>query len=303
MEVRKMEKTGTQINSILYVINPGSGSGIPENFEEMVDQYSLRNKYEYRIFKTDRDGEQKKLGSLIDEMGPTIVAACGGDGTVNLVARHLLKKNIKMAIVPLGSSNGMAFELGIPQEPEEALKLIFSGKSRKIDLIKINDDHICLHLADLGMNARVVKYFQREKTRGLFGYAKHYFRELGKAEKFRCRIQKNGRPVFSKVIMVVIANASFYGTGAAINPQGKLDDGKFEIVLIRYNPFWFIIQMLLTFITGGMKKNKWIRIVSVSKASVFVSPAQELQVDGEPAGKSDQIQIEAMHRQIEVIIQ
>jgi len=296
-----MAETNSHKKTVLFVVNPGAGTGIPENFEELIEQYSEKNNYEFRTFKTDKDQTEIKLTQLIDEVNPAIVVACGGDGTVNLVARQLLKNTIKMGIVPLGSSNGMAFELGLPKEPEEALKQIFSGKSRKIDLIKINDRYISLHLADLGMNARVVKYFQRENIRGFFGYAKHYFRELGNEEKFRCKVKKNGKTIFSKVIMVVIANASFYGTGAAINPEGKLADGKFEIILIRYNPTRFILQMLLTLITGRIKKNKWIRIVKARKTSVSVNPAQELQVDGEPVGKFDQIEIEILAKKVEII--
>jgi diacylglycerol kinase family enzyme len=59
--------------------------------------------------------------------------------------------------------------------------------------------------------------------------------------------------------------------------------------------------MLLTLITGRIKKNKWIRIVKARKTSVSVNPAQELQVDGEPVGKFDQIEIEILAKKVEII--
>src|SRR4051794_3963679 len=76
-----------------------------------------------------------------------------------------------MGILPAASPNGMAKELNISENIEEALKVIDNDRVRKADVISINN-LVCLHLSDIGLNARLVKYFEEGNMRGKLGYAK-----------------------------------------------------------------------------------------------------------------------------------
>ena len=105
-------------------------------------------------------------------MTPQKIVAVGGDGTVSLVAKQLLGSSIPLAILPGGSANGMATELNIPKDPSSALDIIVDGKEKKCDVLKINENNICIHLSDLGLNARIVKYFDKNTMRGMWGYAR-----------------------------------------------------------------------------------------------------------------------------------
>lgn len=266
---------------ILFFLNRGSGQGIGPELEKEILELSRKERFTYRISEITGGKDRERIGREIDEFSPHTVVAAGGDGTVNLVAGQLLDKEVLMGIIPFGSANGMAYEMQIPTDPIEALRLIPHGIMRNVDVIKVNDDNICLHISDLGVNARVVKRFEKEGERGLLGYARQYFKELGRIKKFSYYIETDQETYRSNAIMLVVANAAHYGTGAVINPGGHSGDGKFEIIVVKAFPFWFFLNMLYTFVTGRKEGVSLINSISCKEARVITNPPQPLQVDGE----------------------
>jgi diacylglycerol kinase family enzyme len=288
-------------NKIVFFLNPGAGNGIEGNLEDKIQRRSKASGYESRIYKMKGQDDEGPMRELLESFHPIIAVACGGDGTVNLVARLAMDKNIKLGIIPLGSANGMAYQMNIPTDPIEALSLVFTGEPRKVDVIKLGGQKYCLHLSDLGMNARVIRRFEREKVRGFLGYAKQYFKELGNISKFKAVINTGDGKVKSFAIMVIIANSSYYGTGATINPEGNIDDGKFEIIVIKPFPFWFFFYLIIALFTGGLSHHRFIRVLQIQKAAISVSPSQELQVDGEIIGREGTIDLEVLPGKLEII--
>ena len=146
----------------------------------------------------------------------TRIVAVGGDGTVTLIAKQLLGTDIIMGILPAGSANGMAKELNIPEVPEQALDIIVNGTIKCCDVIKINDNEISLHLSDFGLNARLVKYFDEGTLRGMWGYSRMVFKVLWSKKLMNAHIIADNLDLETNAYMVVIANASKYGTGALL---------------------------------------------------------------------------------------
>ena len=110
------------------------------------------------------------------------------------------------------------------QAEEEALKIIEMGRVKKMDVICINDEHISLHLADIGLNAQLIKYFDNSNWRGKIGYAKVFLKTIWNTQRVKVFIETDEGEVWRRSYMVVLANARKYGTGALINPEGNLSD-------------------------------------------------------------------------------
>ena len=90
----------------------------------------------------------------------------GGDGTLKIVATALLNTNILLGVLPAGSANGMARELGIPPSIAGALAVLVTGEQKPLDVISVNDGDLCLHLSDIGLNAQLVKQYEQNNLRG-----------------------------------------------------------------------------------------------------------------------------------------
>lgn len=235
----------------------------------------------------------------LENIKPDRVVAVGGDGTVTLVATQLLGKNIPMGIIAAGSANGMAKELDLPAEINASLDIIVKGEIKKADVIKLNDTEISLHLSDLGMNAQLVKYYERDKLRGWIGYAKMLVRVLIRRRLMKFTINADGEILTGNAVMIVIANASKYGTGALINPFGDLHDGIFEIVVVRKLSIPTILKMFFQYKRYDPKK---VEIIEARKATIETVKPIYFQVDGEYINKVRKVTAEIMKGVILLIL-
>ena len=287
---------------LLFVINPISGDRDKEDLELKIRQLARRLQFKPDLFYTTGEQDEKKLHNEIDHLAPDRVLAVGGDGTCNLVARVLLDCELPLAIIPMGSANGMARELEIPEEIDKAIELAVCGKVDLLDVLRVNGEYISLHLSDIGINATVVERFEKEKIRGMWGYARQYAKALMDAKPIRFQLTIDGKKIRKRAYMVVIANASKYGTGANINPEGRLNDGKFEVVLLRPYSFFHLFGMVVSFFTGQLHTLEYIDVYPCRKLHIQNSREHVVQVDGEFIGRLTEVDVEILPRNLQVVI-
>jgi YegS/Rv2252/BmrU family lipid kinase len=267
---------------LLIVANPSSGKQWRKDVESMLTGYLQNRHISWELLQTTGSGDAERIHGLLEKLQPKAVVAVGGDGTLNLVATQLIHTDIPMGIVPTGSANGLAYNLEIPSDVEQALQIVLNHRARAMDVLLLNDSHLCLHLADVGVNARVVKRFEEEGSGGIGGYALHLLKEVSsKKEFFRFHLKQPHETKEIKAEMLVISNAKSYGTGALINPEGRIDDGKFELILIKPYPWWYVFRLLLSAFSGKLHKMQHVRTISTSEALIAFKEPVDLQVDGE----------------------
>lgn len=269
--------------------------------EMLISEASRKDNFEFLIYRLERGNAEHEIRNQISDFSPDIVGVAGGDGTVSLLAKIICNTNIPLLIIPAGSANGMARELGIGARTDYAINLIASGVPRKIDLLKINDI-ICVHLADIGPNARIVKRFEKDVRRGLLTYAKHLLSEILLIKKYRFHISADGQDLFRKAVSITFANASKYGTGMVINPKGKLDDGRFELVIIKPFPRIKLLSIAWKMLMGSLQTSEYAEVFSCRQALVRSSKRTTLQIDGEIIGKFREIRIGLLPQALTVIV-
>lgn len=284
---------------VLFVINPKSGVQADKTLDDLILKQSEQSGFDFRIYKM-LDNDKQQIKEIISEFQPDCVAAAGGDGTVNLVAGLLSETNILLLIIPSGSANGMAKELDI-YRVEQAISLLETGERKKIDLIRINDI-ISIHLADIGLNARIVKRFEEDSRRGIITYARHLFGEIFLMKHYRFHIVYDGKEIKRKAVSVTFANASKYGTGAVINPHGVLDDGFFEIIIVKPFPDIKILSIAWKMFRNKLDTSDYVEVISCKQAVLRCSRRTTLQVDGEVIGKVKQFHIEMLHKSLNVLV-
>lgn len=285
---------------ILFVINPKSGTKEENNLKELIDEQAEVSGFEYHLYYIHGGNTIKDISKKIYSYNPQVVAAAGGDGTVSLLAELLENSRIALLIIPVGSANGMAKELNIKNIPS-SIKLIEHGVYKSIDLIRING-RICIHLADVGLNARIVKRFENDTKRGLITYAKHMFAEIFLIKKYRFLIRCGKEEYIRKVVSLTFANASKYGTGAVINPAGIIDDGQMELVIVKPFPRikWFSIAWKMFFNT--LETSEYVEMIKCREAHITSKTSTTLQIDGEVIGKVRTIDAEVLPKALTVIV-
>ncbi|MBW8684560.1 diacylglycerol/lipid kinase family protein [Chitinophaga rhizophila] len=284
---------------LLFVINPVSGGKKKADPETFIKNYFSERAEEVHFFKLNEP--QQDLSATIKKTSPDRVIAVGGDGTVKMVAEALLDKDIPMGILPAGSANGMATELGIPPDWEEVLALICHDQPsmvKDIDLIRINKD-ICIHLSDVGLNALLVKNFEQRGIRGKLGYALSSFKTLWQNKRLAVRIENRKVSLTRQAHMIVLANARMYGTGACINPDGDLSDGMFEVVILRRLSIPELLKMLFRHRPFDPTKTE---ILQASQVTISTRRRAHFQIDGEYQGKTNQVVASILPRALKVIV-
>ena len=282
----------------LFVINPVSGGKSKNNCQEAIIEYFSTKPHAIDFLLLTGKNDAASLDDKIKEIKPDRVIAVGGDGTVNFVAKKLLGTGIPLGILPAGSANGLAKELKLPTSPEPALKIIETGIEQPMDAVKINDDVISLHLADIGLNAQLIKYFEESNWRGKFGYAKVVLKTLWRTQRVKMLIETDNEKILRSAYMVVIANSKTYGTGAVINPIGNVDDGKFEVVIVRRLALSELLKMILFHKPYDPRK---VEIFRTTKLCVSLKKKTYFQADGEYLGKKNHVKAEIITSQLSVM--
>jgi diacylglycerol kinase (ATP) len=286
------------ITRLLFIINPGAGNDNTDWEKAITDFFSSRKEYDIQLYPFPDPCDPEQICSVIKEAKADRVIAVGGDGTLKLVAECLNGTETPVGILPAGSANGMATELGIPDDPEKALQTLIEGEARPIHLTKVNGE-LCIHLADIGFNAFVIKKFDEEKKRGQWGYVKAAWKVLWQSKYMEVKLTTDKEEVVRRAAMVVVANATQYGNGVMINPEGSLYDDRFEVVVIRKISFMEIFKMRFTHKNFNPAKTQFFQ----TKALEIRSRHQtHFQVDGEYRGKTKKVEAVIQPNALHVIV-
>ncbi len=283
----------------LFVINPVSGGKTKQNLESAIHLFFKPLPHQVEFFLMDGKNDAGSLKHWIKSWKPNRVIAVGGDGTVSLVAKMLLGTDVPMGILPAGSANGMAKELDINAGIESALNTVVNGEVRRADVIRINNDHFCLHLSDIGLNAQLIKHFEDRNIRGFLGYGAALIKTLWRKERMQVVIETKNREIKREALMVVLANATKYGTGAVINPHGDLYDGLFEVVVVKNLAIWQLVKMLFK---AKRLNPKTVEVFHTSHVTIETKHKVHFQVDGEYLGKIRKVQASIEAAQLNLLL-
>jgi diacylglycerol kinase family enzyme len=289
------------IRTVLIVINPISGDVDKEDLESRIETFCIPCFIRPIFYKTSGEEDLKELRKMIAEKKPDAVFAAGGDGTVNLVAEALNHTPTPLGILPLGSGNGLSKDLGIPQDPDEALDLMRHHQIKGIDTLDLNG-HCSFHLSDLGFNALVVKKFSEGETRGPGAYAWIAMQEYLSYEPRRFKIVTDTENFEGPAFMLTIANANTFGSNAAINPGGIIDDGMFEICLIEPFPKAAGLGILYKLYTDSINESVYTQRIRCREATIYNPENEVAHVDGEPKDLGTEIKVKIHPRSLNVIL-
>jgi diacylglycerol kinase (ATP) len=287
---------------VLFIINPISGVASNDKAILLIHEKAASLHVDFKFFYTSPGNDDDAIQEQLTEYKPDRVTACGGDGTIQVVAKSLMGKNIPMAILPLGSANGLATALGLSRKLNEAVDLVFSGtKIKPLDLLKFNEKYLCTHLADIGINARMIKNYEAGDGRGMMGYAKHLLHAIKEAPLLNYRVNTPDKMYQREGYMIAIANANMYGTGIRIS-EGSVSDGKFEICNVEKIALDEAIKAGLTKFNVFIDKNMFSDVISCTQAEITIDQKADFQIDGEYMGEIDHLRIAIYPSAITVLI-
>ena len=293
----------------IYFINPISGTGGKVLLLEMIRQQTSARNIPFEILHTNAEGDYRYLESKIAAEKITDVIICGGDGTVNQVANALRAVDVNIGIIPMGSGNGLAFAAKIPRKAEQALEIIFRGRSEFVDGFFINKKFSCM-LCGLGFDAQVAHDFARQQKRGLATYVKQSTRNFFSAKPYPFGIEMDGVKLNTEAFFISIANSNQFGNNFTIAPQASLHDGLLDIVVVnkmsKMRMIWSVLKQIRNGQVRMYEDKKYhhndIHYFQAKKLSIKNPALAPLHIDGDPASTADRFEIEIIERAFRLLI-
>jgi diacylglycerol kinase (ATP) len=235
------------------------------------------------VFITERTGHAREIAQNAIHRGMSTVVAWGGDGTMNEVGTAVAFTGASMALVPSGSGNGLARELGIPFEPAAALRIALNGAERTIDAGEV-DGRLFFNVAGIGLDARVAHRFAVDglEKRGFVRYVGITLRELAAYQPDRLTVTTSTASTTGPMMLVAIANGRQYGNGALIAPRARLDDGRLDVVTIEARSLVRASMELPFVFMGIIDRLPGVTIRTAEAVEVAAPHPMVYHLDGEP---------------------
>lgn len=291
--IAKMKKNG----HILLIVNPISGNTNKKRIIEMLE--SQLSGIPVKKYETTGKKDGKKVRRLIKKYRPKRILIIGGDGTIKLVAENLKHHSAILGIIPAGSANGLARDLDIPTSPKRYVPIALGNKTREIDAISINDQ-FCLHISDFGLNAELIKKYEESNSRGKFGYFINSISTLYDTNMpYDFKVKANGKVKQGQGMMLAIANSRKYGTGVVINPNGVIDDGKFEILIFKKFDF---LQFLNSLKGESEIPSRFVETIVTDKATITTKIPVDFQIDGEYRKAIKKVKAKILPRRLRIAV-
>jgi len=270
------------------VINPIAGPGRSRTLDACaaLARESLgRAGFEVDVCITTAPEDAQRFAAAAVAAGHQVVAAWGGDGTVNGVGAALAGTGVAMAIIPGGSGNGLARDLGVPLDAASAFEVAGRGTNRRIDAGELGGS-LFFNVAGIGLDASIADRMAAPGARrGLLGYVIATLSELPgyRAREYAIAFPAgDAEPVSSPALFVALANSRQYGNGAQIAPHALLDDGKLDIVVIKPLSLMGVASRIPAFFKGTLTADDKVLMRTAAAATISSDRAIGFHVDGEP---------------------
>lgn len=252
------------------------------------------------VFVTTRRGHGRELAAAAARGGVRLVIAWGGDGTINEVGSALAFGSVSLGIVPSGSGNGLARELGVARRPERAIREALGAVPRAIDVGEIGG-RLFFSIAGIGFDAHVAACFDRESSgrRGFSTYARVAARELW---RYRCGTYRVADLERRHVLLIAIANSAQFGNGARIAPAARVDDGWLDLVIFEERSRLATILALPRLFVGGLDRTAGVSMQRIARTSIESDRAIRFHVDGEPVEGPVRLEVRVLPSALRVAV-
>jgi len=276
-----MEVTQTKTKKIFLIINRYAGNKEGARALEIVVPYLKKKECLVEYSFTNHPKHATELAAKAVSDGFNLVVAVGGDGTVNEVAQGLYGKGIKMGIIPMGSGNGLARELGISMDMHKSSRALIKGKNLKVDVCRLNNQRF-LCTSGIGFDAMIADKMSKAVSRGFLKYVQLVIQESIFFKSVNVRMKIDGVLIEESIFLITFANASQFGNNAFIAPEASMTDGLIDVVIVRkFAKIWMPVFAVALF-TKFLPKLPFVDCYKAKQIDIELADTPYYHFDGEP---------------------
>lgn len=286
---------------ILFIVNPISGRSSKNTVVGTIASHIDTSKYDVTIRFSSYAGHATEIAEAAVKDGFDVVVAVGGDGTVNEVARALVKTDTALGIIPCGSGNGLARHLHIPMNVRKAVEIINEGTIDTIDSLSVNGMP-CFCTAGVGYDAQVSAEYAKETSRGLATYVKKAVQGWLSYEPQEYIIETDTQVLKRKAVSITCANANQWGNEFHVAPKASLKDGLMDVTIIHPIHLKHAVSMPAQILGYSFDKNPDVECLKLKRVNIKVKNDIPFHIDGETFIVSGNILISVVPKTLNVLM-
>ena len=268
------------MSTILVIINPSARSERARELCRKIEHLSSRA----YVRITNGPGEARALAEEAAAEGCGCVVAAGGDGTINEVVNGLAGSKTALGLLPLGTMNVFATELGLPVgNLKKCWEIIERGHSRPVDLLRAND-HYFVQLAGIGFDAQIVTATSFDFKK-MFGPLSYIISATQIASNKPPKLTVRGGGATREGSFVLIGNGRYYGGPFVVFKEAKVDDGLLDVLIFKNLGYLDIVRYFQAIMLGNHTALSDVEYFQAAQVRVTSGEAVPVEVDGDVIGK------------------
>ncbi len=274
-------------SSIILINNPVAKNSSDNKIKQAFNIFTSGG-FSVKVFVTKQKGDAEKIASDSLKENPIMIVAAGGDGTINEIVNGIAGSEIPLAIIPLGTTNVLAKEIGIPENIKDSVNVAMKNFVRKVSLGKITltgspvRKRYFILMAGIGYDGETVYNINEnfKKITGKGAYIFSGFKTLLKWNQKELRFLINEREYFA--YSAIIGKASKYAGNFHVTPDVKLTEPFFQIALFKGNSKIDMFRYITGIIAGKLLKMEDVEFIKCK--DIVIEGSAHIQIDGDYLG-------------------
>jgi diacylglycerol kinase (ATP) len=273
----------TSARRLLIIFNPAAGWHRRQRLAPVLAHLRAHG-CPYVLRETQAAGDAERFAATVDRAAFDVVVAAGGDGTVNETINGLARPGLPLAVIPLGTANVLAAEMGLRTDPAAVARCVALGQPRPIALGAANGRRFIL-MAGAGFDAHVVAAVSVPMKRwlGKGAYALAVLRQLLVFNYPGYEVLTDN--TLRRAASVIVTNSRFYGGPFVCAPAANLESGTLQVCLFERAGRLATIGYALALFAGGLPRLSSYRLIEARRIEIRGRPGEPMQVDGDGIGR------------------
>jgi diacylglycerol kinase (ATP) len=310
-------------NRTLILVNPLAGGGQASKIARNVRTYLAEVGYPADFEQAARAEELRRKAQEAAEAGCRRIVALGGDGTVHHVINAVHDAPVMsegmggaVGIIPCGSGDDIADNLGLPRDPVAACGVLVNGSVRRVDAAEVSlaedeagkpgpkrGKEIYACIGGIGLDSVANRRANQAPgwLRGQWRYVLAALRTVIDFQPLRFELCVDGRQFSGKMVSVLVANAKSFGCGLLVAPRARLDDGLLDVCLVREMSRARMLEVLWRAIRGEHLGEPEVEYLQAREIEISTDPPGDYYADGDFVARSP-VRIRVLREALPVLV-
>lgn len=270
------------------IVNMNAGRGRCKEIMPKIKQYYKNKNEQHIIVTTEYPGHATELAADAVKKGATHIISVGGDGTLLEVIQDIYEEDVIIGAIPGGTGNDFVRSLGFSLDIDEFLEQFDKAVEKPVDLC-IGRDMAFLTLSAVGFVTDVLVHVENSRKsflKGSLAFANAVFQSIRKLKAKELELYIDGKWITRKAVLVGVVNGPFTGGGMRFVPDAKIDDGFFDVFMVKDIGKIELLRVFPKVYKGTHTDHPAVEIIRCKEVKIKSKEPLTINYDGTVAGQT-----------------